>query len=107
MEKEAQRKLTNEELGKVAGGFEFNIDYFIHKKELNIKCPICGVEGTLDSIATGWDGYGDGTRVAVDRSVCSNCGAHVNIEPELGRLVVINYNPDTLEYNEEVFTFEW
>lgn len=107
MEKEEQRKLTNEELDQIDGGFSFDSFYFIHKRELNIKCPICGAEGTLDSVGTGWEGYAGGTRVAVDNSICSNCGTQVDIQPELGRLVVSNFNPDTFEYKEEVFPFEW
>ena len=107
MEKKERRKLTNDELDQVAGGFEFNSDYFIHKRELNIKCPICGAEGTLESSGTGWEGYGDGTRVAVDYSICSCCGAQVNIEPERGRLVITHFNPETFEYTEDVYPFEW
>ena len=107
MENKESRKLTNDELDQIAGGFEFDVFYFIHKRELNIRCPKCGAEGTLDSSGTGWEGYADGTRVAVDYSICSNCGTQVNIEPERGRLVVSSFNPETFEYNEEVFPFEW
>ena len=107
MEKKEKWKLVDDELDQVAGGFQFNYEYYIHKQELNIKCPKCGAEGTLESTGTGWEGYADGTRVAVDYSNCSNCGAQVNIEPERGRLVVVHFNPDTFEYSEEVFPFNW
>ena len=107
MRKDAVRKLTNEEIAQIAGGFEFNSDYYRHKEELQIECPICHAKGTLKSAGVGWDGYADGTRVAVDNSICSNCGTQVDIEPERGNLVVWNFNSDTMEYTEQVFPFKW
>ena len=107
MDKEKVRKLAVEELDQVAGGFRFDSDYYIHKRDLNIKCPVCGAEGTLQTMLVGWDGYADGSLVAVDNSKCTSCGAQVNIEPERGRLVVVNYDPDTDEYSEQVFPFVW
>ena len=101
------RKLTEEEVAQIAGGFQFDSNYFIHKSELNLKCPVCGAEGTLESAGVGWYGYGNGTRVAVDNSICSNCGAQVDIEPELGEMVVVHFNPETMEYSEDVYPLQW
>ena len=94
-------------LDTVSGGvFEFDWRYFKHKDELRIKCPVCGAEGTLVSQRQGWLGTSNG-RVAIDSSVCSNCNANVNIEPELGKLVVVHFNRETLEYSEETYPFHW
>ena len=101
------RRLTEKEVAQIAGGFSFNTDYYVHKYELNIKCPVCGAEGTLESAGVGWDGYADGRRVAVDNSICSNCGTQVDIHPELDEMVVFHFNPETMEYSEDVYPLQW
>ena len=107
-EKKDTEKLTEEQLDDVAGGkFEFDWEYFQHKAELNIKCPICGAEGTLESQSQGWIGHGDGTCTAEDTCICSNCGTMVGIRPELGQLFIAHYNRETMEYSEDIFPFDW
>ena len=101
------RRLTAEELDNVAGGFDFDEFYYAHKRELNIKCPVCGAEGTLKTIVTGYDGYADGSFVAVDNSICTNCGTQVDIKPERNQLVVVSINEATNNYSEQIFPLNW
>ncbi len=87
---EPVRKLTAEEIANVAGGrFEFDYDYVLKKKAANLVCPVCGAEGTLNTEITGFDGYADGTRIAVDTCICTSCGVQVDIMPEVCKMRIV------------------
>ena len=77
------------ELREIAGGrFNFDTDYDMAMRAANIKCPICGSEGTLRSQIQGFEGYSDGRWVAVDTCVCTSCHSQINLYPELKAAVI-------------------
>ncbi len=99
------KKLTEEEINKVSGGFAFDYDYVLKKKSASLKCPVCGAEGTLETQTTGTEGYGDGSEVAVDTSLCSSCGVQVDIMPQLNKMRIVRFTDGMI--SEEEVHFNW
>lgn len=100
------KRLTEEEIASVAGGrFDFDIDYIMKKRAANLKCPVCGAEGTLNTEITGFEGYADGTRLAVDTCFCTSCGTQIDILPEVNRMRIVR--PGETGTTEEYVDFTW
>lgn len=101
-------ELNEEELKQIAGGrFNFDTDYDMARRAANIKCPVCGAEGTLKSQIQGYEGYSDGRWVAVDTCVCTSCNSQVNLYPELNQMGVVDFNDETGDYNQTMFPYTW
>ena len=95
------RKLTLNEAEKVTGGgFTFDSWYEIRRNEANLKCPACESTGKLESLGMYWEGYGDGTRIAVDHMRCTSCGTFIALFPEQGEMVLVDKMGN---YGEERF----
>ncbi len=101
-------ELTEEELKEIAGGrFNFDTDYDMAMRAANIKCPICGSEGTLRSQIQGFEGYSDGRWVAVDTCNCTVCNTQINLYPELNQMGAVDFNEETGDYNETMYPYTW
>lgn len=76
----------------------------MNKRAANLTCPVCGAEGTLNTEITGFEGYGDGTWLAVDTCICTSCGTQIDILPEVNKMRIVRPGEPG---NEEMVDFTW